>query len=75
MSHGTCATVVVQGQPSEGNPSGQTVINESDFDAATMTLAKPADPVNPVDPVDPVDPVALLEPVIAPKVVAPWAAN
>ena len=33
-----CPTVKIRMEPSEGNPSGVVVINESDFDATTMVL-------------------------------------
>lgn len=52
-----CPTVQIQMEPSEDNPSGVVTINESDFDAETMTLWEA-----PVVPVVPVVPVA-----------APWA--
>ena len=66
MGPNSCPTIQIQGQPSDGNPSGIVVINESDFDAETMTLATPA-------------PEAPAAPEATPaksgkKVVAPWAA-
>ncbi len=64
-----CATVAIKLQPSEGNPTGIVIINESDFDPTTMTkvtlepsvvVETPAEPEVPTTP---------------PKVVAPWAAK
>lgn len=77
MGPNSCPTVAIHGEPSEGNPSGVVVINESDFNAETMTkidmpkLTKPV-ATNPVVDVnagasDNVD----KEP---PKIVAPWKA-
>ena len=69
MGHQTCPTVAIQGEPSEGNPSGIVVIDESDFDATTMTKCEmPAEPVVEVVPTEQTD-------ATVPKIVAPWAAN
>lgn len=71
MGPNSCPTVAIQGEPSEANPSGVVIINESDFDETSMVKCEiPETPVveTPVDPV--VDGV----PAAAPKVVAPWAA-
>lgn len=73
MGHQTCPTVAIKGEPSEGNSSGIVVINESDFDAATMTMCEMPEPVESV--VVEVVPVATVEAETAPKVVAPWAAK
>lgn len=69
MNPNQCATVAIKGEPTEGNPSGIVVINESDFDAATMELAEVPEPAKePVlEPVAPVDPNAPVK-----SVVAPW---
>lgn len=73
MGHQTCPTVAIQGEPSEGNPSGIVVINELDFDATTMTMCDAPEPTEPV--VVEVVPVATFGTETAPKVVAPWAAK
>lgn len=73
MGHQTCPTVAIQGEPSEGNPSGIVVINELDFDATTMTKCDAPEPVESV--VVEVVPVATFGTETAPKVVAPWAAK
>jgi hypothetical protein len=36
--HGTTPTVLIQTTPSEENPTGHVVINETDYDEATHTL-------------------------------------
>lgn len=69
MGPNSCATVAIQGEKSEANPSGTVVINESDFDAATMTKVDIPETPAPEAPVDPIN-----EAPAAPKVVAPWAA-
>ncbi len=82
MSHGTCPTVQIQSEPSEGNPSGIVVINECDFDAETMVLATVSEEDEaPVETKTPEAPKAPVEVAPAPKatgkagkVVAPWAA-
>ena len=68
-----CSTVRIKTEPSEGNPSGIVVINESDFDAETMTKHEeteeaPKAPVAPA-PLAPEAPKAK-----GAKAVAPWAA-
>lgn len=73
MHPGSCPTVAIKGEPSEGNPSGIVVINESDFDATTMTKCDLPEPVESV--VVEVVPAATVEAETAPKVVAPWAAK
>ena len=73
MGHQTCPTVAIQGEPSEGNPSGIVVINESDFDATTMTMCDAPEPTEPVAPEGASG--AFDETTNAPKVVAPWAAK
>lgn len=59
-----CPTVKIQMEPSAENPSGVVVINESDFDAATMVLdgASVATPVV-------AEPVVLS---VVNKVTPPW---
>jgi hypothetical protein len=37
----SCATVTIQLEKTEDNPTGLVVINESDFDAETMTKVDP----------------------------------
>lgn len=74
MGPHSCPTVAIQGESSEGNPSGVVIINESDFDPETMTKCKvpePSEPAAPEPAAPVVDPNAQKEP---PKVVAPWAA-
>lgn len=71
MGPNSCPTVTIKGEPSEGNPSGIVVINESDFNEATMV--KVDAPETPVVET-PVDPVVEEVPAAAAKVVAPWAA-
>lgn len=63
----SCSTVAIQGKPSEGNPSGVVIINESDFDAATMTKAGEIKVAAKVEVAEEVTPVKV------PKAVAPWA--
>jgi hypothetical protein len=79
MSQHSCPTVAIQMEPSEGNPTGVVIVNESDFDEATMTKADVSAEVVPVEvvpvdvvPVDPVDPVVTTAAVPVAKVVAPW---
>ena len=72
MGHQTCPTVAIQGEPSEGNPSGIVVINESDFDATTMTMCDAPEPVKSMVAEDAI--IAPEEAAVA-KVVAPWAAK
>ena len=67
----TCPTVAIKGEPTEGNPSGIVVINESDFDEATMTKCDiPETPLETKEPEVPEVPVETVA-----KVVAPWAAK
>lgn len=62
-----CATVQIQTEPSADNPTGVVTVNESDFDAATMTLwDAPAKP-----PVE-VPPVVVVTPVSNSPVTPPW---
>ena len=61
----SCATVAIQLEKTEDNPTGVVVINESDFDAKTMTkveseVGQPAEQQPPVESGEK-------------KVVAPWA--
>ena len=71
MSHGACQTVAIATEPTPQNPTGIIVINESDFDASTMTLATVEEPVVLTEVKPPVEP-----PVdTGGKVVAPWAAK
>lgn len=72
MGSNSCPTVAIQGEPSEDNPSGIVVINESDFDAETMTKAEVLEA--PVAPVAPEAPTAPVDTKTA-KNVAPWAAK
>lgn len=44
-----CPTVQIQIEPSESNPSGVVVINESDYDPETMKLVSGEPPAPPVD--------------------------
>ena len=37
----SCATVTIQLEKTEANPTGLVVINESDYDAETMTKVEP----------------------------------
>jgi hypothetical protein len=71
MAPNSCPTVAIQGEPSEGNPSGIVVINESDFDEATMTLCAIPEPTVETAP-ETAPQGDLQEPA---KVVAPWAAK
>lgn len=67
----TCETVQIQGEPSEGNPSGVVVINESDFDPATMTKHQEQGESPPdAEKVPEADGVKK-----STKVVAPWASK
>lgn len=74
MGPNSCPTCVIQTEPSADNPSGKVVINESDFDEATMTKCEPDAPT----PEAPEAPLA--ENVVPPvdgatsetKIVAPW---
>lgn len=79
MGPNSCPTIQIQGQPSDGNPSGIVVINESDFDAETMTLATPAPEAPEAPAPEAPAPEAPAAPEATPaksgkKVVAPWAA-
>lgn len=56
-----CPTVEIQAKSTDDNPTGIVVINESDFDAETMTLVV-TEPAAPVEPVEPTAPAS-----------APWA--
>lgn len=69
MGEHSCPTVAIQCKPSESNPSGVVLINESDFDAATMTKAGEIKVAAKVEVVEEVTPVKV------PKAVAPWAAK
>jgi hypothetical protein len=71
MGPGSCPTVAIKGTPTDGNPSGVTIINESDFDAETMTKCDMPEPTEPVV----VDPVVVEDDKEPAKVVAPWAAK
>lgn len=84
MHPNACATVAIQGQPCEGNPSGIVVINESDFDPATMTKVAESDLANEAAAkaaeVDAAAEAAKLAEAAAnpeppAKIVAPWAAQ
>ena len=66
MSQYSCPTVSVQGKQTPENPTGIVVINESDFDAETMTLAPEPEPKT-EEPV-----VVVEEPAKSTKTVAPW---
>jgi hypothetical protein len=72
MSHQTCETVAIQGEKSEGNPTGIIVVNKSDYDLETMTLAEPVQAQQ--EPIVPPAPVEQEKPLATAKVVAPWAA-
>lgn len=63
----TCKTVAIKGEPSEGNPSGVVIINESDFDEGSMTKCDvpEADVPEAVDVVQPAKKRG--------KAVSPWA--
>lgn len=79
----SCPTVAIQGKPSEGNLSGVVIVNESDFDPATMTKVgeaqlktEAAEKV--AAEVQTKAEAKVLEeadPKNQPKVVAPWAAK
>lgn len=75
MGPNSCPTIQIQGQPSDGNPSGIVVINESDFDAATMVKVETSTNAVVEKPVEAA--VVETKPVAsgkAAKAVAPWAA-
>lgn len=79
MGPNSCPTIQIQGQPSDGNPSGIVVINAADFDAETMTLATPAHEAPEAPAPEAPAPEAPAAPEATPaksgkKVVAPWAA-
>lgn len=73
----SCATVAIQLEKTEDNPTGIVVINESDFDAETMTKVEPqaehqpasTEQQPPADNGEQQPPVETGEK----KVVAPWA--
>lgn len=66
----SCATVAIQLEKTEDNPTGIVVINESDFDAETMTKADMPDQASaPATPTEQQPPAETGEK----KVVAPWA--
>jgi hypothetical protein len=71
MGPNSCPTVTIKGEPSEGNPSGNVVINESDFDETTMVKVEIVEV-----PIEvPVEVPAQPEDTTTAKVVAPWKAK
>ena len=78
----SCKTVTILTEQSKENPSGHVIINESDFNPETMTLADDEAPAE-EDPKVPANAEAVNQPVVPPveaskeaaKVVAPWAAK
>jgi hypothetical protein len=48
MGPNSCPTCTIQTEPTEGNPTGKVLINESDFDEETMTKCEPDAPDAPV---------------------------
>jgi hypothetical protein len=64
MSQYSCPTVAIQLEITPENPTGIVLINESDFDAATMTKTVSADVIVAETVEAPVE--------VAPKIVAPW---
>lgn len=82
MGPNSCPTVAIKVDACEGNPDGVVVINECDFDEATMTKYEEPEPDGSQQPaptvldpiVPPVQPVATTT-VAEPTVIAPWAAK
>lgn len=68
MGPNSCPTVTIKCEPSEGNPSGVVVINESDFDETTMTKVDVPTAEAVAEPV----PETVASATEAAKVVAPW---
>ena len=66
----SCATVAIQMEKTEDNPTGIVVINESDFDADTMTKADVPEQAPVPATTDEQQPPAETG---EKKVVAPWA--
>lgn len=66
----SCATVTIQLEKTEANPTGLVVINESDFDADTMTKADVPEQAPAPATTDEQQPPAETG---EKKVVAPWA--
>lgn len=76
MSIDSCPTIEIQCEPSEENPSGIVVINEIDFDKATMKKVVSSNKPEPQVPPVKAPPVEVpAEPSATPKAVAPWAAK
>jgi hypothetical protein len=73
----TCETVQIKGEPSEGNPSGIVVINECDFDPATMTKLQEQENLSPEAAKAPeAEKAPEADSAKKPtKVVAPWASK